>query len=85
MLAGKPIICSYSGFQSMINEADCGSFVKYNDVNLLTEKILEYYKMPKTELLEMGESAKKYVLQNRSFRKLAQDYLDLINSLKSVI
>lgn len=85
MLAGKPIICSYSGFQSMINEADCGSFVKYNDVNLLSEKILEYYKMPKTELLEMGESAKKYVLQNRSFRKLAQDYLDLINSLKSVI
>jgi hypothetical protein len=33
MYAGKPIICSYSGFQSMINEVDSGSFVEFNNLN----------------------------------------------------
>ncbi len=28
MLAGKPIIASYTGYPSMINEAECGYFVK---------------------------------------------------------
>ena len=39
MLAGKPIICSYSGYQSMINEANCGVFDS-GDVVELKDAIL---------------------------------------------
>ena len=31
MLAGKPIIASYSGYQSMLNEASCGIFIKLGE------------------------------------------------------
>jgi len=32
MLSGKPVVASYTGYPSMINEADCGSYVPAGDV-----------------------------------------------------
>ena len=40
MLSGKPIVASYTGFPSMINEADCGSFVPAEDVSALRAEIV---------------------------------------------
>ena len=37
MLAGKPIIGSYSGFYSMINEAKCGYLVEANNSEALAD------------------------------------------------
>ena len=42
MLAGKPIVASYSGFPSMINEARCGSFVHAGDALALRDELLTY-------------------------------------------
>lgn len=81
MYAGKPIICSYSGYQSMINEARSGVFVPFNDVHALTNEIKKFYDMPMDELREMGENAKKYILENRSFSILAEKYLNIILKL----
>jgi glycosyltransferase involved in cell wall biosynthesis len=79
MYASKPIICSYDGFQSMINEANCGSFVKFNDVEKLAKAIQMYSKLNKSELTIMGERAKKFVTENRRFDYLAAKYLYEIN------
>lgn len=79
MYSSKPIICSYDGFQSMINEADCGTFVKFNDVDKLVEVIKQYAETPKPELMEMGDRAKKYVLEQRNFKILSAKYLHEIN------
>ncbi len=46
MLAAKPIIASYSGYPSMVNEAQCGTFVPAKDVSALLRTILEYRQMP---------------------------------------
>jgi glycosyltransferase involved in cell wall biosynthesis len=78
MYAGKPIICSYSGFQSMINEANSGSFVPYADADALSDEIMKYYKLPKNELESLGQNAKKYILENRSFTALAEEYLKFL-------
>lgn len=78
MYASKPIICSYEGFQSMINEANCGSFVKFNDEEQLVKAIKSYSKLNKSELVKIGERAKKFVTDNRRFDYLAAKYIDEI-------
>jgi len=80
MYARKPIICSYSGHQSMISESDSGSFVEYNNSELLAEEILKYARMDAMELAEKGKRAHKYIVNNRSFEKLASDYLKIIKA-----
>ena len=80
MYAGKPIICSYSGFKSMINESNSGSFVDFDNPVALTDEILRYYNMRKEDREVMGENARNYVVNNRSFEKLANDYLEIIKN-----
>lgn len=75
--SGKPIVCSYSGFPSMINEAYCGSFVPFGDVGKLYSEIVYYKNMPLDERLNMGLRAREYLRKNRLFSLLAKDYEEL--------
>jgi glycosyltransferase involved in cell wall biosynthesis len=74
MNAGKPIICSYSGYQSMLNEANCGSFVEFGNINLLTAEIIKYKRMSKEERENMGARARVYLQKNRLFTILSNQY-----------
>ncbi|MEO7048990.1 MAG: glycosyltransferase family 4 protein [Ferruginibacter sp.] len=78
MHAAKPIICSYSGFQSMINEAKSGAFVEYGNAEALAEEILKYSKMHQNQLKEIGENGKKFLIENRTFDRLAAKYIKII-------
>lgn len=77
MYAGKPIIASYTGHLSLINEAGSGDAVEAENVDLLVQKIQEYANKPKSELLQMGERAKSFVLNNRGYEFLAKNYIKL--------
>ncbi len=77
MLAGKPIIGSYSGYPSMIDEAACGVFVPADDVRALETVIREHAKRPPQELEEMGRRGKEWLLEHQSYRKLAEEYAKL--------
>lgn len=79
MYAGKPIICSYSGFQSMINESSSGTFVEFNNVNQLVDELLKYKNMNELELYEKGKRAHEFIVNKRSFETLANDYLKIFN------
>jgi glycosyltransferase involved in cell wall biosynthesis len=79
MNAGKPIICSYSGFQSMINESGSGSFVEFGNVELLAKKILEYKHMSNELRTELGENGRKFLKESRLFPILAKQYETLFN------
>lgn len=74
MNAGKPILCSYSGFQSMINESQSGTFVEFGNVDLLSKEILRYKYMSNEERSLMGQRAQEFLKENRLFSKLASDY-----------
>ena len=77
MNAGKPIVCSYSGYQSMINESNSGSFVPYGNVDLLIKEIVKYKAMPKAESIAMGMRAQEFLKKNRLFKQLAGTYENL--------
>ncbi len=81
MYASKPIICSTSGFQSMINEACCGSFLPANDVDSLVKEIKKYALMESEEITAMGKRGYNYLMEYRTFDKLADQYINLMESL----
>lgn len=80
MYAGKPIIVSYSGFKTMINESGCGSFVEAENISMLENEIIKYLKMEESELDRMGENGHKWLVDNRSYSKLANDFIQIIKN-----
>ena len=81
MLAAKPIIATYSGYPSMINESDCGVFVNTQNPEELRDVFLEYSKLSKDELRQIGENGRKWIYENRTYANLAVEYFDKIESL----
>lgn len=81
MLAGKPIIASYSGYPSMINEADCGTFVSSNSIEDLYSAINNYSEMESSELAKIGLRGKVWIEQHRNYKTLAQEYLTELDNL----
>jgi len=83
MISGKPVIASYSGYQSMINEAESGEFVPAEDENALLNIFRKYAAMNHSELEIIGERGKKWLIENRQWNTLALEYLNTINKLFS--
>jgi glycosyltransferase involved in cell wall biosynthesis len=71
MYAAKPILVSYSGYKSILEEAKCGVFTPSQDVNSFTEALVELSKKPKEHLQEMGMNGRNYLLNHLSYRQLA--------------
>lgn len=80
MLAGKPIICSYSGYQSMINEAECGIYTNPGDVVELKNAVMTYADMPQSEREEIGKRGRQWIIENRQFPILAKKYYSIMFS-----
>jgi glycosyltransferase involved in cell wall biosynthesis len=78
MMAGKPIVASYTGYPSMINEAKCGSYVPAGDVPALRQEVCRYVQMTAQERQMIGQRGKAWLLENRQYPKLAKDYLDIM-------
>jgi glycosyltransferase involved in cell wall biosynthesis len=78
MLSGKPIVASYTGYPSMINEAQCGSFVAAGDVKALQREVIRYCSMDPEKRRNYGLRGRKWILENRTYKKLAHDYLEIL-------
>lgn len=78
MLAGKPIIASYTGYPSMIDEAGCGSFIPAGDCAALCEELLRYASMSDGDREVLGQRGREWILENRMYSKLAKDYLNIL-------
>lgn len=80
MMSGKPIIAEYSGFKSMINEAECGYFIESRDLNKLKELIIELSNKESEDLRKLGKRGVDWITKNRSWEQIAANYLDIINN-----
>ena len=80
MMSGKPIIGSYSGYPSMINEAECGFFVPSEDTNALIEKIIYLHGLSENDRKKIGIRGRKWLLNNYNYPKLSEEYLKIIFS-----
>lgn len=78
MLSGKPILASYTGYPSMIDEAQCGTFVPAGDVAALREELLRLAALQPAELAARGTRGREWILANRSYKQLGADYLKIV-------
>jgi glycosyltransferase involved in cell wall biosynthesis len=78
MMAGKPVVASYTGYPSMINEANCGTYVPAGDVPALRQEVELYAQMDSKERQLIGARGKAWLLENRSYPKLAKKYLGIM-------
>ena len=78
MISAKPIIASYNGYPSMINEAQCGTFIPANDVPTLIRAVREYAQLSRDQLDAIGHRGREWLLQNRPYHKLAVEYCKLL-------
>jgi glycosyltransferase involved in cell wall biosynthesis len=81
MSAGKPILASYSGYVSMINEANCGFIVPAEEEDALYHQILEIAKMNSADLIQKGQNGRTWLFANRRWSSLASEYIKLIQSI----
>jgi glycosyltransferase involved in cell wall biosynthesis len=78
MMSGKPIIASYSGYESMINEANCGVYVKAGNVLELQKQVQFFSNIHKSEREEIGRRGKEWLIRHRQYKKLAADYENIL-------
>lgn len=78
MLAGKPVVAAYMGYFSMINEAESGSFVPAGDIEALQAEVERYANMSALERSQIGARGRQWIVANRLYSKLAQDYLKIL-------
>jgi len=81
MALGRPVIAAYSGYPSMIDEAECGFFVPFADANALETALLRFRDSPRADLEKMGIKGRKWIRAHRNYRTLAEDYLAILDSL----
>ena len=74
MLAGKPVVGSYSGFPSMIDEAKCGEFVPAGDPIALAESLQRLASLGPDHRVAMGVRGREWLLKHRRFKDLATAY-----------
>ncbi len=80
MMVGRPVIASYSGFPSMINESGCGIFVPADDHRALAGALRDFHSLPSAELERLGRAGREWVLSNRTYSQLSMRYLTLLES-----
>lgn len=78
MWAGKPIVASYTGYPSMINEAGCGSYVPAGDPRALYSEIQRYAVMDVAHREAIGRRGREWVLAHRRYSILAKNYLSIL-------
>jgi len=81
MLAAKPIIASYTGYQSMLDEADCGVFIKTTVPIDVKNAIVNMVNLESPERIKMGEKGRAWIFSHRQYSVLAKQYIDEINKL----
>lgn len=84
MLSAKPIIATYTGYPSMINEADCGLFLNSSNPEDLRKAILNFSNLSKQERENIGKKGREWIYQNRTYSKLAKEYLNKISEIMSI-
>ena len=81
MMSGKPVVASYSGYQSMLNEANSGLFIPTNNVESIASAIKYFKDMDPKERASYGDRGKTWVEENHNYKNIALNYHNKIMEL----
>lgn len=78
MMSGRMVLASYSGHQSMINEANSGIFIPAEDPKAIQIALLKIILMSTQERIQMGLRGKTWLLENRNWDDVAKLYINIM-------
>lgn len=81
MYSGRPIVVALDGYKNIINEANCGIFVKAGDINAMVNAINNYKNLENDELDRIGGNGREFLLKNLTYDILSDNYISTLNSL----
>ena len=77
MYSKKPIICMFSGYPSLINDAKCGEFTPSEDIESFCFAIKKYRNMSTDKLDALGENGRRYLEEHRNYQTLGLEFMKL--------
>ena len=80
MASARPIIAVYSGFPSMIDEAECGVFVDPSNQQEIVRAITNMANLSAKKRQEIGDRGRQWIVKHRTYRKLAMQYLTVMDT-----
>lgn len=81
MMSGKPVVASYSGYRSMLNEANSGLFIPNNNVESIVSAIKYFKDMDPSERERYGERGRVWIEYNHNYKNIALNYRNKIMEL----
>lgn len=78
MMAGKPIICAISTSKTLVDEYDCGIHIIDVMPEAIAESVEALVHTSEDERRKMGESGKRAVIDNFTYKKLAEKFVRAI-------
>lgn len=78
MMAGIPIVCAFDAPYTLVKQYECGYQCDPKDRNAVKDSIRRIYNMSETERMEMGNRGKKAVLDHFTYRRLADDFVSIM-------
>jgi glycosyltransferase involved in cell wall biosynthesis len=81
MIAGKPILASYSTKYDPVVSAKCGISVSPENVDEIVAGVISMKKKSRAELDKLGQNGRKYFFKEHDFRILGKRYLELLRKL----
>ena len=78
MLSGRPVLASFTGFPSMITEAESGVFVPSGDRDALVAELTRLSQIEPERLRAMGQRGAEWIRANREYGVLADSYRQLL-------
>jgi glycosyltransferase involved in cell wall biosynthesis len=76
MMAGKPVVASYAGYPSMLNEAGSGIFVDPDSAEAIIQGIQKYASLDSPVRVEIGKKGKEWIQSNYNNSTICKRYLD---------
>ncbi|CAM4283952.1 glycosyltransferase family 4 protein [Pseudoalteromonas ostreae] len=84
MLSGKPVVASYSGYPSMLNESGSGIFIPADDKDVMQDALIKFAFLNDDERRNLGDKGKEWILSRRMYKTLAEEYLVKIREIENI-
>ena len=78
MMAELPILHSVEAGNDPVAEANCGISVAAEDPNAIASGVIKFYKMSDKERKTLGKNGKNFVMDNRTYRILAKNFINAL-------
>lgn len=80
MLASKPILMSYTGYKTIVDDIGNGIVVESANVDKLVDAMVKLSYLTNDELVQMGQKGRSYLIDNLSWTSLVNSNLDIFKT-----